>query len=623
MQHRGLKVGVLFWWALVPSFTSYALTNGLCLTPPMGWNSWNKFNYNVNETLVRQVADAMATNGMKDVGYEYINIDDCWQSHRDTNGVIVADTNTFPSGIKALADYVHSKGLKLGIYSDRGTNTCAHRPGSYGYEVLDASTYADWGVDYLKYDNCYAIGDMQTDYGVMRDALLNCGRPIVYSICAWQFSSWMPDYGNLWRTTTDISDSFSSMVADLDQNNMSAASAGPGRWNDPDMLEVGNGGMTDVEYRAHFSLWCIVAAPLIAGNDLRNMSPATKDILTNPEAIAVNQDPAGMQGTRVTRVPGVGGDLEVWSKPLGTNGTTKAVALFNRSATNAIVTVYWTDISLQAGDGTVRDLWTRTDLGTFVNGYSADVASHGVTMLQIVGTPGDTNGTALPRLGTNYVSNLYWVSATNGWGPVELDRSNGESAGGDGRTITLNGVTYAKGLGVHAYSKVDYHLGGVVERFQSDIGLDDETCAYGSVVFQVWADGTNLYTSGVMTSTTATETINLDISGSHQLSLVVTDAGDGKTCDHGDWADARIIVTPASSPPRISAITLAGDMTVVSGFGGPCNGLYHVRSSTNLSVPLDQWRAIATNQFDAVGNFSFTNDVNPAIPQEFLRLALP
>jgi len=243
----------------------------------------------------------MVASGMKDAGYVYVNIDDCWHGERDGDGYIHADPVRFPSGIAALADYVHSKGLKLGIYSDAGTLTCERWPGSRGYEQKDADQYAAWGVDYLKYDWCYTSGqNVRDSYTLMRNCLLNTGRPIVFSICSWSFpGSWVVDVGNLWRTTGDISDNWYSMVSIIDINAGLYMYAGPGHWNDPDMLEVGNGGMTDTEYRAHFSMWCIMAAPLIAGNDLRNMSASTLEILTAPEVIAVDQDPLGKQGRRV------------------------------------------------------------------------------------------------------------------------------------------------------------------------------------------------------------------------------------------------------------------------------------------------------------------------------------
>jgi alpha-galactosidase len=257
----------------------------LAATPPMGWNSWNKFGCNVSEDLIRQIADAMVKSEMKDAGYQYVVIDDCWQVSRDKNGNIVADPQRFPSGIKALADYVHGLGLKFGIYSDAGSKTCAGRPGGLGHEYQDALQYAAWGVDYLKYDWCNTTSqDAQASYANIRNALTASGRPIVLSICEWGTAKpWLWGKavgGNLWRTTGDINDKWETkkkeplgMLDILDLQEGLESFAGPGHWNDPDMLEVGNGGMTTPEYQAHFSLWSILAAPLMAGNDLRNMTP--------------------------------------------------------------------------------------------------------------------------------------------------------------------------------------------------------------------------------------------------------------------------------------------------------------------------------------------------------------
>src|ERR1043166_1014350 len=327
---------------------AYSLDNGLARTPPMGWNSWNKFACDVNEQLIREMADAMVTSGMRDAGYVYLVIDDCWQIDRDAQGNILPDPQRFPSGMKALADYVHSSGLKFGLYSDAGTLTCQKRPGSRGYEFQDARQYAAWGVDYLKYDWCStSTQNAAASYAIMRDALLKAGRPIVFSICEWGTAKrWLRarDVGNLWRTTSDIQDCWDcrrdwggmGFVHILDLQDGLEAYAGPGHWNDPDMLEVGNGGMTANEYRAHFSLWAILAAPLIAGNDLRNMAPEIKEILTNREVIAVNQDALGRQASRVWKV----GDLEIWAKPLKDGG--RAVLLLNRGAGEAEISVPWT-----------------------------------------------------------------------------------------------------------------------------------------------------------------------------------------------------------------------------------------------------------------------------------------
>ena len=363
------------------------LNNGLALTPPMGWNSWNKFGCNVSESLIKEIADAMVSTGMKKAGYQYVNIDDCWQVSRDADGKIVADPKTFPSGIKALADYVHSKGLKLGIYTDAGTMTCAKRPGSLDHELQDARTYADWGIDYVKIDWCNTKErglEPATQYAKFRDALAQPGRPIVFSICNWGVKdpwTWGPSTGNLWRTTGDIQDKWSSLIKILDNpNQQHADAAGPGAWNDPDMLEVGNGGMTDTEYRAHFSLWAIMAAPLIAGNDLRTMSQATKDVLMNAEVIAIDQDALGKQGKKAH----ADGDLEVWAKPLKEKGSV-AVVLFNRGGSEVEITAKWNDVGLRAGKAKVRDLWAHADRGVFTDSFKATVPSHGVVMLRIVG----------------------------------------------------------------------------------------------------------------------------------------------------------------------------------------------------------------------------------------------
>ena len=378
---------LLMLFAAAPLF---ALDNDLARTPPMGWNSWNKFACNVSEELIKQAADAMVSSGMKDAGYQYVVIDDCWQVRRDESGNIVPDAKRFPSGIKAVADHIHDKGLKFGIYSDAGTGTCQNRPGSRGYEFQDARQYAAWGVDYLKYDWCnHSTQDSQASYSIMRDALKKSGRPIVFSLCEWGSTKpwlWAKDVGNLWRTTGDITDKWDTnrrddglgVVQILDLQNGIESYAGPGHWNDPDMLEVGNGGMNNTEYRAHFSMWCLMAAPLMAGNDLRSMSQDIHDILTNREVIAIDQDPMGRQGRRVKSA----GGLDVWGKQLGDGG--RAVALLNRTGAEASITVTWEDIGFPAHlKARVHDLWAHKDLGEMTGSYAASVPSHGVVMVTI------------------------------------------------------------------------------------------------------------------------------------------------------------------------------------------------------------------------------------------------
>jgi alpha-galactosidase len=371
-----------------PTFTPTPVTwEGLALTPPMGWNSYNHFNCSISESLLKETADAMVGSGMQAAGYQYVNIDDCWMApERDAAGNLQPDPEKFPGGISAVAEYVHGKGLKLGIYLDRGTKTCGGFPGSYGHEVQDADTVASWGIDYLKYDNCSpaAGSSLVEDYTRMSNALKATGRPIVFSMCSWGFpGSWVATekIAHLWRTTSDIKDTWDRIMAILDANSVSAVFAGPGHWNDPDMLEVGNGGMTDTEYRSHFSMWALMAAPLIAGNDLRSMSQSTIDILTAPEVIAVDQDPLGDQGVLVGNIEGTK-NPEVWSKILSGKNV-RAVALLNRSDGTADIAVQWADLGLPSGAAAVRDLWQRRDLGSFAGGFTATVPSHGVVLIKV------------------------------------------------------------------------------------------------------------------------------------------------------------------------------------------------------------------------------------------------
>ncbi|TPG43462.1 glycoside hydrolase family 27 protein [Sphingomonas koreensis] len=365
--------------------------NGLAQTPPMGWNSWNKFGCDNSEATVRATADAMAASGMRDAGYRYLVIDDCWQGKRDKDGFIQADASKFPSGIKALADYVHGKGLKFGIYSDAGEQTCGHRPGSQGHEYQDALQYARWGVDYLKYDWCSAgTRNAEEAYRTMALALRATGRPIVFSICEWGTSKpwlWATNTGNLWRATGDIWDHWQGPnangyslgvmdIADLDAPLWPFA--GPGHWNDADMLEVGNGGMTDDEYRAHFSLWAMLASSLMAGNDVAHMTPAVRSILLNKAVIAVDQDALGEQGRRIED----SGDQEVWMKPL--SGGARAVLFLNRGAAPATIGVKWRALGYPDRlPATVTDLWSNQVNRGVAGAIERQVAPHAVVMVRI------------------------------------------------------------------------------------------------------------------------------------------------------------------------------------------------------------------------------------------------
>ncbi|MGH4035791.1 NPCBM/NEW2 domain-containing protein [Actinomycetota bacterium Odt1-20B] len=628
------------------------LPGDLARTPPMGFNNWNSTHCRAefNEDMVKGVADIFVEKGLKDAGYQYVNLDDCWAlPARDAEGKLVPDPKRFPNGIKAVADYVHSKGLKLGIYTSAGTKTCnsAGFPGGLGHETSDARQFADWGVDYLKYDNCNNQGvDAKKRYITMRDALRATGRPIVYSICEWGENKpweWAADVGHLWRTTGDISDSWGSMLSIMKQNLPLARYAGPGQWNDPDMLEVGNGGMTDTEYRTHFSMWSVMAAPLLIGSDLRKATPATFDILGNKEVVAVDQDPLGKQGEVLSSEGGR------WVVAKEMKDGSRVVALFNETGSAQSISTTAKAVGLPAADGyTLRDLWQHKSYNT-AGTIAATVPAHGTTLLRVSADGGwatnppaaqlaldgspfveagkartlttkvtnlgrtparsvsaalrgpsgwqvkatsPTRASALstgrslsttwavtappgaspgayeltltaayrspsgvgvqsqlplqaqvvvaPPAGKSALSALPWLSAENGWGPVERDTSNGESAGGDGGPLTINGVTYAKGLGAHADSSVSYYAGGSCERVSAQVGLDDEKGAKGTVAFEIWADGKKAASTGVLTNAQPAQGLSADVSGAQVVRLVVTDGGDGNDSDHADWAEPEL-----------------------------------------------------------------------------------
>ncbi|KAJ1694129.1 hypothetical protein LUZ63_010827 [Rhynchospora breviuscula] len=359
----------------------YTLENGHGRTPQMGWNSWNHFGCNINEQLIRQTADAMVNTGLASLGYKYINIDDCWgESSRDYQGNLVPKKSTFPSGMKALADYVHAKGLKLGIYSDAGSMTCSNTmPGSLYHEEQDVKTFTSWGIDYLKYDNCNNGGiEPKQRYQRMSNALQTYGKSIFFSLCEWgqdNPATWAASMGNSWRTTGDIQDNWNSMTSRADENDRWASYAGPGGWNDPDMLEVGNGGMSTEEYRSHFSIWSLVKAPLLIGCDVRSMSQDTKDILGNSEVIAVNQDSLGVQGKKVQSYNG----LEVWAGPL--SGGRVAVVLWNRASYQATITANWASIGLKSSAVVdARDLWAHSTMYGVQGQLSVSVGGHACKM---------------------------------------------------------------------------------------------------------------------------------------------------------------------------------------------------------------------------------------------------
>ncbi|PRY50936.1 alpha-galactosidase [Knoellia remsis] len=632
----------------------------LAATPPMGWNSWNQVRcYDLTEDVVKRAADTVASTGLAAAGYEYIVVDDCWQDlTRASDGTLRSNPERFPSGIKALADYVHARGLKFGIYGSPGTDTCAmywdgypgKNLGSYGYEELDARTFASWGVDYLKYDWCRADITSGLEpipaFTKMRDALRATGRPIVYSISEYGDTkpwTWAQGIANLWRTTNDLGPTWASVSNVINRQASLADYTGrPGGWNDPDMLQIGNGSLTDVENRTHFTMWSILNAPLFLGTDLERLSPTTMATVTNPEVIAIDQDWAGSQGRRLSQ----DGPAEVWGKKLSDGGY--AVVLYNSGNESALVRTDLAALGLDPGGRgwVVRDAWQREDVANTRGSISAVVPPHGATLYRLrpapraagltsavtvtaepsavgAGTVTDgeltvTNSGATPLLkpevsltapagldvemvgtlpaaigpgqivqvpvrftadadavesrtvlvditarspsgarttqrtavtvtvtppapsGSTWVSDLAFVSSSNGWGPVERDLSNGEQAQSDGSALTIDGVTHEKGLGVHARSETSLYLGGACRRFTASVGVDDEVGDLGSVRFSVVGDDGTLYRSETLRGPDGAAEVSVDVSGVRFLDLVVDDAGDGVGSDHADWGSARL-----------------------------------------------------------------------------------
>ncbi|RKD88298.1 alpha-galactosidase [Mangrovibacterium diazotrophicum] len=391
-----MKKIVVLILALVLGANLYAQKfEGLALTPPMGWNSWNYFRDKINEDVIKQIADAMVATGLSDAGYEYINLDDCWQIGRDEKGYIVVDSINFPSGMKALADYVHSRGLKFGLYSCAGEMTCMKRPGGRGYEFQDAWTYAQWGVDYLKYDFCFhGTQDSRASYKTMRDALYRAGRPIVFSICEWGSTEpwlWAGEMGHLYRTTIDIMDCADCRLSTGARGWMNILEEqvpiwtynGPGHWNDPDMLEVGNGGLSMLENKSHFTMWCMLSAPLILGNDLRAMETDILKILENEDLIAIDQDPMGKSAFRYIKDE----DIDIWCKQL--TGNRWAVAILNRSEYERPYKCEWNIRAMtryfedweNKGDYKIWNVWDKKKMGTTADDLEGTLSGRDVLLL--------------------------------------------------------------------------------------------------------------------------------------------------------------------------------------------------------------------------------------------------
>lgn len=460
--------------------------DSLVLTPPMGWNSWNVFHENINEKQIQEIADVMVSSGLRDAGYIYLNLDDNWMhTKRDANGDLQNHPTTFPSGMKALADYIHDKGLKFGVYGDRGKRTCHHynskwdsENGSYMHEEQDAKKFAEWGVDYLKYDNCDPApgSNQEDDYTRMSKALRNSGRDIVFSICAWEYKEWMPKIAHLWRSTFDIgpewisSSWYRGIYEIIDANDQYWKIAKPGNWNDPDMLEVDNG-ITYEESRSQMTMWSIMAAPIMISSDIRKMSAEIKELYMNAEMIAVDQDSLGVQGHRVSNVDG----KQVWMKPLK-NGDI-AVALLNSGNSAATVECSFADLGVE-GEVEVRDIWKKKDLGK-LDHVSAELPAHGTAMLRLVVTP-------VPR-------GLFKGEAFAIPGKIEMEDFDipgvgaGNSTYNDGDAENRGDSDYRKGTGVDIYKKDDgriivgYNQEGDWLEYTVNVAADGEYTMLASV----------------------------------------------------------------------------------------------------------------------------------------------
>lgn len=528
----------------------------LALTPPMGWNSWNAFQKDIDEAKIKEMADAMVASGMRDAGYTYLVLDDAWMaSERDESGRLVADPVKFPSGMKAIGDYIHSRGLKFGLYEDRGRMTCQQLPGSLGHEQIDMETFAEWGVDYIKMDSCFAESNgrkSSEDYALFRRCIHATGRPIVLSISDFGNAAWAwggREFAQLWRTSNDIYPWMSSIYACAETSAGDRAIhpafnglwqfAGPGHWNDPDMLQVGNlknikADRREIADRTHFGLWCILAAPLMAGNDLRTMTDETRKILTAPEPIAVNQDRRGIQGYKVVNENG----REVYNKPLA-DGTT-AILLLNRRREKADITVRWEQIGL-SGSQPVRDLWAGADLGEFEDSFTArDLGEHEHRMIK-VGRPGHPLPAPAPmpvekymvtRAGETYLSDLYYI-----W---KKDNVPAYDTTFEGKPIRCEGRTFHKGIGAKGKCALIFMVNGCADRFRATVMMDDSSPEDAEGRFRVQNEdffaNEVLWDSGPMTRGSPAKEIDVPLKDVQCLMLVF----DGKDA-LGNWADARVI----------------------------------------------------------------------------------
>ena len=546
----------------VASYPEYAY---LAPTPPMGWNSWNIFAKDIDEAKIKAAADAMVSSGMRDAGYQYLVLDDAWMApERDDKGALQADPVKFPKGMKDIGDYIHSKGLKFGIYEDRAYRTCQSLPGSFGHEQIDMATFAAWGVDYIKMDSCSAEGNgrlSSEDYAIFRHYIEESGRPMVLSISDFGNAAWVwggKETSQLWRTGWDIRSWMDSVYNCADCSGGSHRShpafnglwqfAGPGYWNDPDMLQVGNIKIENEKVResankAHFGLWCILAAPLMAGNDMPKMTDTVRDILTAPEVIAVNQDERGVQGYKVF----IDDKLEVYNKPLA-DGTT-AVLLLNKGRKKADITVTWEMIGLSRKQP-VRDLWERKDLGTFKDSFTAkELGEHGSMMLKI-GKKGKPLPTAPPvplekytitRQGATSLSDLYYA-----WRDFSVPVYN-KTFGGN--PIIINGKTFEKGFGCK--SKAAFMFAGTERgnRLMGTVALDESYQGDNEGRFRIFNEdffgNRVIWDSGKMTKDSPAKEFDIELENYNCLMLTFDGRNikDGKRANDvlGVFGDPRVI----------------------------------------------------------------------------------
>ncbi len=565
--------------ALSLSAMSFAHPDSLVLTPPLGWNSWNVFHENINENQIKEIADAMVNSGLKDAGYIYLNLDDNWMdTKRDAQGNLQNNPKTFPSGMKALADYVHEKGLKFGLYGDRGKRTCHHynsnwqsQSGSNGHEEQDAKKLAEWGVDYWKYDNCDSDPNTQEkDYTAMSKALRNSGRDIVFSICMWEYKEWMPKIANLWRTTFDIGPAWISqswyrgVYEIIDANNKYWQIAKPGHWNDPDMLEVGNSGLSYEEQRSQMTMWSIMAAPIMISSDVRKMSNETKELYLNKDMIAINQDSLGVQGHRISDKNG----KQVWTKPLQ-NGDI-AVALLNNNSSTQTVECNFADIGVE-GEVEVRDAWKKKDLGP-VSHVSIELPAHGSALLRLVLKPvprAPFKGEALAIPGKIEMEDF----DINGVGKGNTTYSENDAE--DHGAESNGGKSYREGTGVDIYKKSNGYIVGY-----------NQAGEWLEYTVKVAATGTYTMNASVA-SANNTSSFKLSMDGKDITEeIAVPQATSGEdNYDEYNTVEAKVSLTEGE---HILRFTVTGDWMDIDWIefcsGDSCEGTTGIRTAAPATV---------------------------------------